>query len=210
MKMRLNKMMIAACIGLIMSILVTNTSPMYTVIEAATKKKVVTVVGKEKQKDGRYKRVTLYGKAKDGSVVWKYTSKYKPLTELDTNEFFVNDKFVYLFSDKLYAISKATGKVKWTYDCSLGGVSTAFDKKGNIYFTGFYYDYVHCISPEGKLKFKTKIPDRYYWPYEIKISGNKILVYIDGDSKEETSYYKEKHYLTFDKKGNYIGFDTRN
>ena len=209
MKERLKKIVVAICIGMIMSITAVNTLPrMYTVVEAATKK-VVKVTSKEEYKDGTYSRVILYGKAKDGSIVWKYTSPYQSLTELPTNEYFINNKFIYLFSDKLYAISKSTGKVKWTYKCSLGGVSTAFDKNGDMYFTGYYLDTIYCISPEGKLKFKSKIPSQYYWPYEIELSGNEVQVYVEEDSTHGMGSYRTQ-YLIFDKKGKYYGFDKPN
>ena len=207
MKRHLRKIVTAVCIGLTLSITETSTMPIMNVVaEAATKKKVVKVTSKTKIKDGIESRVTLYGKADDGSVVWKYTSKYRPLAELESNEHYVNGNLVYLFSDRLYAISKSTGKVKWTNNCQLGGTCAAFDKKGNMYCTGFYDHSLYCISPKGKMIFKTEFPDRYYWPYEIKLSGTKIRVYVDGDDKQEMSYDK-KHYLTYDKKGNYCGFD---
>lgn len=177
-----------------------------TLVEAATKKEVVKITHKYKVKESNWtQKIILYGKAQDGSVVWKFSSPYMVLTELNTNEYYINKNVIYLFSDKLYAISKSTGKVKWTYDCLLGGTSVAFDSKDNIYFTGYYDNSLYCVSSQGKLKFETKFPERYYWPYKIKVSSGKIRVYIDGDYKEELGL--EKHYLTFDKKGKYLGMD---
>ena len=205
MKKHLKHMVISICIGLVMSITAVNMIPMtHTVVEASSKKKVVKVTSKVNIK-GSDGRTTLYGKAEDGSVVWKYNSAYCPMAELNCNEYYVNNNLIFLFSDKLYAISKSTGKVKWTHDCTLTGTATAFDKKGNMYFTGTgpdsYSDTLCCISPKGKLIFKTKHPDDYARPYAIKLSTKKIRVYIEYGPEEISGDV----YLTFDRKGKFRG-----
>jgi outer membrane protein assembly factor BamB len=178
--------------------------------EAATGGKVVKITAKHKQSSDHCKeKVTLYGKAKDGTVVWKFTSPYVELTELDSNVYFENGNVVYLFSDKLYAINKSTGKVKWRYSKTVGSPIVCFDKSGNIYYTGFYDNGIQCLTRKGKLKFETKFPERYYWPSKITISNGKIKVYMGMDSEEDddSNFPDENHYLCYDKNGKYLGLD---
>lgn len=174
-----------------------------TAAQSSLKKKVVKVSHKYKmKKDGAKQKVILYGKAKDGKVVWKFSSPYCICTELSNNDYFINKNVIYLFSTKLYAISKSTGQVKWTYDYEAESPSTAFDKKNNIYCTGFYTDNFICISPKGKLKFEAKYKEPYQWPYKIKIVSGKIRVYLEN--------YKngKKYYFIYDKRGKYLGRHT--
>lgn len=131
-----------------------------------TAPKVTQIADKRKRHSTGYKeKVILYGKTADGTTVWKFSSPYTWLTELSTNEYFINQNTIYLFSDKWYALDKATGKKKWTHNDLLGGVSVAFDKSGNMFYMGYYYKELQCISPNGKLLFKTAIPDPYYLTY---------------------------------------------
>ena len=169
-----------------------------------TAPKVTQIADKRKRNSTGYKeKVILYGKTVDGTTVWKFSSPYTWLTELSTNEYFINQNTIYLFSDKLYALDKSTGKKKWTHNDLLGGVSVAFDKSGNMFYTGYYYKELQCISPNGKLLFKTAIPDPYYWPYKIILTSNKVRVYIEGG----TTDYSDSHYLTYTSDGQYLGLD---
>lgn len=182
---------------------VDNTTIIYDTVKttAPSKKKVVKITDSIRisKKQGKLK-ITLYGKAKDGSTVWKFSSPYVSGSELDIHQYFINKNTIYLFSDKLYALNKSTGKIKWTYDQFLGGVSTAFDSKGNMYYTGYYEDNLYCISPSGKLKFKTPLPQDYYWPYKIKLSSGKLRVYVCGGQAEEYS----SCFLTYTTSGKYL------
>ena len=173
-----------------------------TEAKSSLKKKVVTVSHKykiKKEKYGKKQKVILYGKAKDGKVVWKFSSPYCICTELSNNDYFINKNVIYLFSTKLYAISKSTGKVKWTYNYEVGSPCAAFDKKGNLYCTGTYKDSFLCISPKGKLKFKTKFEEDYIWPYKIKIVSGKIMIYFEKNI-DEIPYH-----LIYNKDGKYLG-----
>lgn len=170
-----------------------------TAAKSLSKKQVVKVTHKYKMKeDGGKQKVTLYGKARDGKVVWKFSSPYCVCAEQSNNDYFINKNVIYLFSTKLYAISKSTGKVKWTYDYEVGSPSVAFDKKDNLYCTGGYEDSFICISPKGKLKFEAKFKDPYQWPYKIKIVSGKIRVYLEN-FKNGKNYY-----FTYNKKGKYL------
>lgn len=132
--------------------------------------------------------------------MWRrFSSPYCVCTELSNNEYFINKNVIYLFSNKLYAINKATGKVKWTYNYGVGDPSAAFDKKGNLYCTGYYMDGLSCISPEGKLKFEVEFGDPFRWPTKIKIVSGKIRVYLQNYKNEK------EYYLIYDKKGKYLG-----
>lgn len=163
-----------------------------------TKKKAVKVVHKYKANKGK-RKVTLFGKSKDGKVVWKFSSPYCVCTELSDNEYFINKNVIYLFSNKLYAIDKTTGKVKWTYDYGVGSPCAAFDKKGNLYCAGYYTEGFICISPEGKLKFESNFAEPYQWPSKIKIVSGKVRVYILNSDNEK------QYYLIYNQDGKYLG-----
>lgn len=181
-----------------MGILVTNASRGNgTTVEVATKK-VVKVTSKYKSKNSK-QRVTLCGKAKDGTIVWKFVSPYLSCTEMSNNDYFVNNNTVYLFSDKLYAINKTTGKVKWTYDDTVYSPSVAFGKQGNIYYIGGRSDNLISLSPKGKVKFIAKVPSRYMWPDEVKIASGKIKVHVVTEDEAQIDYV-----LIYDKKGNLL------
>lgn len=188
------------CIFFITGILVIGAMTGNSTVVKAASKKVVKVTHKYKLKDGGMKRkVTLYGKAKDGTTVWKFFSPYLVCTELSDNEYFINKNTVYLFSDKLYAINKATGKVKWTYKNAPYSPAVSFDKKGNIYYTGWYSDDLIGLSLKGKVKFKTKLPARYMWPGKVKVASEKIKVSVVTADEEQIDYE-----LVYDKKGNLL------
>lgn len=174
-----------------------------TAAKSLSKKQVVKVSHKYKTKKdgegGAKQKIILYGKAKNGKVVWKFSSPYCVCTELSNNDYCINKNVIYLFSTKLYAISKSTGKVKWTYDYGVGSPSAAFDKNGNLYCTGTYKDSFICLSPKGKLKFQAKYKAPYQWPYKIKIVSGKIRVYVENPNDEK------QYYLIYNKHGKYLG-----
>lgn len=173
-----------------------------TAAQSSSKKKVVKISHKYKmKKDVSERKVILYGKAKDGTVVWKFVSPYCICTETSNNDYFINKNVIYLFSTKLYAINKSTGKVKWTNDYETGSPSVAFDKKGNLYCTGPYDDKFICISSKGKLKFKVKYIKPHHWPYKIKIVSKKIRVYFEN-------YDGKNYYFIYNEHGKYLGKHT--
>ena len=168
--------------------------------QAAGKRKAVRVVYKREYKNNK-EFMRVKGLDSKKKVVWKYTTKKHTATELDSTYCVrrKNKNKVYIFdSKKIILKRKSDGKTLWTAKASPAGHVYKFDKKENLYVTGYYDDNVYKISAKGKRVWKTNVSKTgNYWPYssqkeKIRISGDKLIIPYDRNEKDTDSGKKHK------------------
>ena len=160
----------------------------------AKKRTASTVTSKTSYKNDK-EFMTVRGLDKQKKVVWKYvTSKY-PATELAQTKCVVRKNRVYVFENsKVMALRKKDGKCLWTSSpISPAGHVIRFDEDNNLYVTGYYDTTIYKVSPKGKILWKKSISRTgNYWPYKITISGNKVTILYEMNSKDSSSQKKHK------------------
>jgi len=143
----------------------------------------------------RSEQMTVTGLNRSKKAVWKYTTKKYPHAQIDRTLCKVRGNKVYIFDgSKLRIVKKSTGKKIGTIkDITMGGHVVGFDKKGNLYVTGFLNTVLYKISPKGRLLWKT---DYYstgkYWAYKIIASSTSVTVVCDASDSNpgESGNYK--------------------
>lgn len=199
MKIRIGKKYLS--IAIIVIFLITMLQPISSV---DAKSKVVKIKQSYKYDSEKYQyKSTLKAYSKSGKLIWSFTTKYCPLTELDSiSSYFVHGNMVYIAADGiLYALNKNTGKVKWKSKDSVGaGISYTFSKDGTIYLCGYYGPDIIAINKKGKTLWKqgNASGGKYFWPYKITLQKNKIkITYEGGEPNKEGPFYG---YVSYDGK----------
>ena len=168
--------------------------------QAAGKRKAVKVVYKREVKNNK-EFMTVKGLDSKKKVVWKYTTKKHTKADLEATYCVrrKNKNKVYIFDGrKIILKRKSDGKTLWTAKASPGGHVYKFDKKENLYVTGYFDDNVYKISAKGKRVWKTNVSKTgNYWPYssqkeKIRISGDKLIIPYDNNEKDTDSGKKHK------------------
>lgn len=169
--------------------------------QAAGKQKAVKVIYKREYKNDK-EFMTVKGLNSKKKVVWKYTTKKHTATELDqTGCVRRNSKNkVYIFDGRKIVLKRKTdGKTLWTATASPAGHIYKFDKKENLYITGFYDTNVYKISAKGKRIWRTNMSKTgNYWPYKIIASDEKVTVLYEKNEKDTGS--GKKHNVVFSAK----------
>ena len=170
-----------------------------TIPVQAAKRTATTVTAKTSYKNQK-EFMTVQGLDKNKKVVWKYITKKFPATELRRTKYVVRKDKVYVFqSSKVIAFRKKDGKRLWTASkISPAGHICGFDKNNNLYVTGYYDDYIYKVSAKGKILWKANISKTgNYWPYKISVSGNRVTIRYEMNSKDYS--YQKKHKAILDK-----------
>lgn len=160
----------------------------------AAKRTATTVTSKTAYKNSR-EFMTVQGLDSKKRAVWKYVTKKYPATELRSTKCVVRKDKVYIFeSSKVVVLRKKDGKKLWTASrISPAGHVYRFDKNNNLYVTGYYDNYIYKVSAKGKVLWKANISNTgNYWPYKITVSGNKLSISYEMNSKNYSSHAKHK------------------
>ncbi len=142
--------------------------------------------------------MTVRGLDSRSRLVWKYTTKSYPATELKQITCLVRADKVYVFeSSKVIAFRKKDGRRLWsTSKISPAGHIFGFDRYDNLYVTGYYDKYVYKISTKGKIIWKTNtFRTGNYWPYKVTASGNYVTILYDMNSRNYSS--RKVHKIIF-------------
>lgn len=173
--------------------------------QAAGKRKVVKVVYKREYKNNK-EFMTVKGLDSKKKVVWKYTTKKHIATELDSTYCVrrKNKNKVYIFDGrKIILKRKSDGKTLWTAKASPAGHVYKFDKKENLYVTGYYDDNIYKISAKGKRVWRSNVSKtKNFWPNKISASEEKVTVLYDRNEKDTD--YGKKHKVIFSTKSGKI------
>lgn len=146
-------------------------------------------------KNGRQYFV-MYGKTSTGKKVWKYTSKTYTSTELNALSYKTVGNKVYIIEGRMLPVlNKQTGKALLKknpfFAKNKSGMVMYVDSAGNLYTTGYYERVIYKISPKGKVLWKKTVRSDCYWPYKMKISGNKLVVYYEGEGTHAAILYNQ-------------------
>jgi len=144
---------------------------------------------------GATEQMVVKGLTSSNKVVWKYTSEKYSATELTRTFCKVRGKKVYVFDGTtLRIISKATGKRLHTVkNLTMAGHAVGFDKKGNIYVTGYYDTVLYKVSAKGRLVWKSDYQSTgKYWAYNVKATSSRVTVICDANESHpgEAGPYK--------------------
>ena len=138
----------------------------------------------------------MYGKTNTGRQVWKYTSKTYTATELNALSYQVHGNRIYIIEGRnLILLNKQTGKKTLTRNAlfknNKSGMVMYIDSAGNLYTTGYYERVIYKISSKGKLLWSKTVRSDCYWPYKMKISGNRLAVYYEGEGSPNVLLNKQ-------------------
>lgn len=160
----------------------------------ASKRTASTVSSKTTYKNSK-EFMTVRGLDSKKRAVWKYVTKKYPATELSSTKCVVRKDKIYIFENsKIVALRKKDGKKLWTANkISPAGHVYRFDKNNNLYVTGYYDNFIYKVSAKGKVLWKANISSTgNYWPYKITVSGNKLTILYEMNSKDYSSQTKHK------------------
>ena len=183
---------------LLLTMLFLALAVLMTVPVQAAKRTATKVTAKTSYKNDR-EFMTVQGLDKNKKVVWKYKTKKYPATELRQTKRVVRKNKVYVFENsKVIVFRKKDGKRLWTASkISPAGHICGFDKNNNLYVTGYYDDWIYKVSAKGKILWKTNISTTgNYWPYKVSVSGNKVTIRYEMNSKDYS--YQKKHKVILD------------
>ena len=128
----------------------------------------------------------LYGRDLSGKTVWKYKTSKQPFTELNSANYVVKGKSVFLIDNDTYIrIRKSDGKVlvKKKLPSAIWGAKLKVDSSNYLYAIGYYGSTLYKISSKGIIKWSHTFVSDYYWPYKISIMKNTVTVYFEGERK---------------------------
>lgn len=130
--------------------------------------------------NGENDKYIITAKDKNNNVLWTYTTKECPATELETVEFLtIIENKVYINEDgTIIALNKDNGKVIWK-NSDYKGASSCFcvDSENNLYIAGYYGPFLCIIDENGKtIKRIGDFGDKYIWPARLELKNNKELV----------------------------------
>lgn len=184
---------------LLLTMLFLALAVLMTIPVQAAKRTATKVTAKTSYKNHK-EFMTVQGLDKNKKVVWKYRTKKFPATELRHTKCVVRKDKVYVFQNsKVTVFRKKDGKRLWTASkISPAGHICGFDKNNNLYVTGYYDDYIYKVSAKGKILWKTNISKTgNYWPYKISVSGNRVTIRYEMNSKDYS--YQKKHKVILNK-----------
>ena len=60
------------------------------------------------------------------------------------------------------------------------------DSNMNLYAIGYYDNKLYKFNKNGKVLWKRTFSNKAYWPYKIKIKGDKVTVMFGSNDSSET------------------------
>lgn len=125
-------------------------------------------------------------------IIWDKVWSDIMLTELSPYSELVqrDDKLYIEVSGKLYVINQADGRQVFEPVRVGSGEKPVIDEEGNIYYVGFYDPFASKVSASGEIVWQINHLEAYYWPYNLRIEGQSLL--IDCEKTDDTSVYDLK------------------
>ena len=106
---------------------------------------------------------TLYALSPSGEVKWKAVLDGKhnnsfPIVGADGTLYYTTEAVRQEDGGTVYALDEKNGNIKWKYKIKKGYIASppTVDKNGLIYL-GSGDGYLHCLTPDGNLKWKIKV-----------------------------------------------------
>ncbi len=128
---------------------------------------------------------TFYVRANtsNGDKVWERNWKDIIRTELPTASDYklYEDMLLIAIQGEVYSLDIYTGDILWHVYGGAGGMAPVIDNSSKvIYMAGYYDGTVTAISLQGSILWTEYLPKDIYWPYNITISNNVIIVYCEN------------------------------
>lgn len=146
------------------------------------------------------------GLTKSGKVVWTYKTPKREAAQLVYSGYTVTKKYVYIVdNNKFIKLKLKNGKKVLSKKLSkkIGGSPAVLaDQSGNFYVVGYLGTRVLKYNTKGKklwvspdLEKKTGL----IWFYDLKLSGNTLTVYSEGQSEYYYSH-EDEYYVNLNTK----------
>ena len=142
----------------------------------------------ENCQDGFSQRAIVVGRNSDDAEVWRYETEEAPIGDaypfqgigICNNMFYLNEYGV------IVTLDINTGEIVWRNEDTDLGMAGTFDDAGNLYVCSYWGIDLLIIDKYGNtIKKIYSLDDRYYWPYELEISGDYVYISYEGYDGQE-------------------------
>lgn len=119
-----------------------------------------------------------------GIVVWEYTTPKLEAAQLEQVEEIglLGDSYLFTHGGRVICLNARTGEERWT-NPEFKGAQSHFVVRGETVFLCGYFGpdlFVFSAKTGETIKRISTLDQDYYWPFELKLDGNQIIVSMSG------------------------------